>query len=366
MAINLVSLVMQFLTPEIIGRVATALGLDRTLVQSAIGAAVPGLLAGFSGVATQPGGPQKLVEAAKQETGTLGKFADMLGGGSQSTFIERGSQLLTSLLGARDQSALVSAIGQFAGLGQGKSGSLLGMLAPIVMGTVAQQQGARGLDASGITNLFASQKDNIAAALPADFGKLLGGTDLLNSLGGAARSAASAGTQATRATAAAASAVGNAGQRAGAAATSYNWLYWLIPIVAIAALLVYFLTKPAEQVAQQGTTIAQNLMVGGVDVSKQVTDSIANLRSTLGGVTDAASAQAALPKLRDITTQIDQVDGLIGQMTPEQRKLLAGIVSPLMPTLNQLFDKVLAIPGVSEVLKPTIDLLRAKLAMLTS
>ena len=366
MAINLVSLVMQFLTPEIIGRVATALGLDRTLVQSAIGAAVPGLLAGFSGVATQPGGPQKLVEAAKQETGTLGKFADMLGGGSQSTFIERGSQLLTSLLGARDQSALVSAIGQFAGLGQGKSGSLLGMLAPIVMGTVAQQQGARGLDASGITNLFASQKDNIAAALPADFGKLLGGTDLLNSLGGAARSAASAGTQATRATAAAASAVGNAGQRAGAAATSYNWLYWLIPIVAIAALLVYFLTKPAEQVAQQGATIAQNLMVGGVDVSKQVTDSIANLRSTLGGVTDAASAQAALPKLRDITTQIDQVDGLIGQMTPEQRKLLAGIASPLMPTLNQLFDKVLAIPGVSEVLKPTIDLLKAKLAMLTS
>ena len=146
MATNLVSLVMQFLTPEMIGRVATALGLDRTLVQSAINAAVPGLLAGFSGVATQPGGPQKLVEAAKQETGTLGKFADMFGGGSQSTFIEHGSQLLTSLLGAGDQSALVSAIGQFAGLGQGKSGSLLGMLAPIVMGTIARQQGPQGLD----------------------------------------------------------------------------------------------------------------------------------------------------------------------------------------------------------------------------
>jgi hypothetical protein len=92
---------------------------------------------------------------------------------------------------------------------------------------------------------------------------------------------------------------------------------------------------------------------------------IANLRNTLGGVTDAASAQAALPKLQDITTQIGRVDGLIGQMTPEQKKLLAGIVNPLMPTLNQLFDKVLAIPGVSEVSKPTIDLLKAKLAMLT-
>ena len=145
MATSLVSLVMQFLTPEMIGRVATALGLDRTLVQSAIGAAVPGLLAGFSGVATQPGGPQKLVDAAKQETGTLGKFADLLGGGGQSTFIERGSKLLASLLGARDQSALVSALGQFVGLGQAKSGTLLGMLAPIVMGTVAQQQGTQGV-----------------------------------------------------------------------------------------------------------------------------------------------------------------------------------------------------------------------------
>ena len=364
MATNLVSLVMQFLAPEIIGRVASALGVDRNLLQSAISAAVPGLLAGFSGVATQPGGPQKLVDAARQETGTLGKFADMLGGGGQSTFIDRGSQLLTSLLGSRDQSALASAIGQFAGLGQGKSGSLLGMLAPVVMGAVAQQQGAGGLNAGSIANLFTSQKDNIAAALPGDFGKLLGGTNLLNSLGGAAGFAASAGTQATRATAASANA---AGQRVGAAAaTSYNWLYWLIPIVAIAALLVYFLTKPAEQVAQQGTTIAQSLVVGGVDVSKQITDSVANLRNTLGGVTDAASAQAALPKLQDITKQIDQIDGLIGQMTPEQKKLLAEIVNPLMPTINQLFDKVLGIPGVSEVLKPTIDLLKAKLALVTS
>ena len=59
MAINLVSLVMQFLTPDMIGRIASALGLDRNNTQTAIGAAVPGLLAGLSGVAAQPGGPQK-------------------------------------------------------------------------------------------------------------------------------------------------------------------------------------------------------------------------------------------------------------------------------------------------------------------
>jgi hypothetical protein len=362
MAINLVSLVTQFLTPEMIGRIATALGLDRNMVQSAVSAAVPVLLAGFSGVATQPGGPQKLVEAGKQETGTLGSFVDMLGAGGQSSVVERGSQLLTSLLGARNQNVIADALGQFAGLGQGKSASLLGTLAPIVMGTIAQQQGNRGLDASGMANLLASQKDNIAAALPAGLGKLLSGTGLLDSLGDAARYEASAGTQATRAATSAAS------QSAGAAASaSVNWLYWLIPVVAIAALLFYLFLKPTEQVAQQGVTnTAQNLTVGAVDIGKQVTDSIANLRSALADVTDPASARAALPKLREATAKIDQVDGLIGQLTPEQRKVLATIMATSMPTLNQLFDKVLAVPGVSELLKPTIDLLRTKLAMLST
>jgi hypothetical protein len=63
---------------------------------------------------------------------------------------------------------------------------------------------------------------------------------------------------------------------------------------------------------------------------------------------DAASAQSALPKLQEVTAQIDKVDGLLGQLSPEQRKVLAGVVNPLLPSLNQLFDKVLAIPGVSE------------------
>ena len=69
-----------------------------------------------------------------------------------------------------------------------------------------------------------------------------------------------------------------------------------------------------------------SLTVGGLDIGKQVTDSITSLRTTLGGITDAASAQAALPKLREVATQIDKVDGLLGQLSPEQRKVLARII----------------------------------------
>jgi hypothetical protein len=241
------------------------------------------------------------------------------------------------------------------------------MLAPLVMGTIAQQQGTR-LDASGISGLLASQKDNIAAALPAGFGNLLGGTGLLDSLGDTARTATAAGRQTAREAASAARAVGASGQRAASAAatTSLNWLYWLIPLLAIAAFAIYWFSRPAEQVVQQGVTAVQNLTVGGLDLGKQVNDSITNLRTTLAGITDPTSARASLPKLQEVTAQVDKVDGMLGQLSAEQRKLLAGIVSPLIPSLNQLFDKVLAIPGVADVLKPTIDALKAKLATLTA
>jgi hypothetical protein len=367
MAVNLVSLVMQFLTPDMTGRIATALGLDRNLVQNAINAAVPGLLAGLGGVAAQPGGAQRLADAAKQQTNTLGNVASALSGGGQSSFIEKGSQLLSSLLSGRDQTALAEAVAKFAGLGQGKGSSLLGMLAPLVMGTMAQQQGSR-LDANSISGLLAGQKDNIAAALPAGFSSLLGGTGLLDSLGDAARTATAAGRQTARDAASTARAVGASGQRtaSAAASTSLNWLYWLIPLLAIAAFAVYWLSRPTEQVVQQGVTAVQNLTVGGLDLGKQVNDSVTNLRTTLASITDPASARASLPKLQEVTAQVDKVDGMIGQLSAEQRKLLAGIVSPLMPSLNQLFDKVLAIPGVADVLKPTIDALKAKLAALTA
>ena len=363
MAINLVSLVMQFVTPDVIGRIASALGLDRNNAQTAIGAAVPGLLAGLSGLAAQPGGAQRVADAAKQQTSVLGNFASMLGTGAQTSLVEKGSQILSSLLGSRDQTALAGAVGKYAGLGQSASGSLLGMLAPIVMGTIGQQQGTRSLDAGGIASLLSSQKDNIAAALPAGFANLLGGTGLLDSLGGAARTATAAADQAARVTASAARAVGDTGQRA----VSRNWLYWLIPLLAILAVLIYLFARPTEQVVvQPGVPTIPSLTIGGLDIRKEVTDSITNMRTTLAGITDAASAQAALPKLREVTTQIDKVDGLVVQLSAEQRKALAGLVNPLMPSLNQLFDKVLAIPGVSEVLKPTIEALRAKLAVLTA
>jgi len=380
MATNLVSLVMQFLTPDVIGRIATALGLDRNFLQSAISAAVPALLAGLSGAAEKPGGAEKLVDAVKQQSGVLDNFVKTIGSGGQSSLIDTGSRLLTSLLGGPDQSALAGAVAKFSGLSQNASGSLLGMLAPIVMGTIGKHIGARNLDANSLASLFSAQKDQIAQALPSGFGNLLRGTGLVNSLGDAAgKAAATAGEATTIAAAAtdqaaqyassAARTVSTTGQRATeAAATSSvpTWLYWLVPLVILAGVLWYLLNKQPGQVTQEPVTPTQSVVVGGVDVGKQLNDSLTALRSSLQGITDEASAKAALPKLQDVKTEFDKVTNLVGQLSPEQRKTIVGLVGPAMTTLNQLFDKVLAIPTVGEVLKPTIDALRANLTALAA
>jgi hypothetical protein len=365
MASSIVSQVMEFLTPDLIGRIAAALGLDRTRAQSAIGAAVPGLLAALSGLADRPAGAQKLADAARRQSAglagvELGDISGMLTSGNQASLVSKGSQMVSSLLGTRDEAALTEAVGRFADLDRATSSSLIGALAPIVVGSLGRQ--ANGdLSSGSVARVLAGQKDSIAAALPSDFRNLLAGSGVLESVVGSARGAASA----------ASSGVAAAGERAAtkAASSSRNWAFWLIPLAVLIALLVY-LMRPAEQVAEQAaeevTAGAQSLVVDGADVGKQVTDSIGSLTTALSNVKDAATAQAELPKLQEITTQIDAIGGQVGKFSAEQKAVLSGLVSQALPALNELIEKVLAIPGVAAVLEEPLKPLQAKVAALAA
>jgi hypothetical protein len=367
MATNLVSYMMQFLTPDMIGRIAGALGLNRNDAQSGVTAVVPALLAAFSGLADKPGGAQSLVNTVKQQSGVLDNFASMIGGNNLSSFIERGSSLLTSLLGSHDQSALTGAVARFAGLGQNKASSLLGMLAPVVMGLIGRQIGTRGVDIGSLTSLLASQKEQIAQALPNGLGELLDRTGLSSGLESARRATTAAPGQFTQYTP-----PPRERERADRDATFGipNWAYWALPLLALGGLLWYLLGRPAqhEQVAQEPAPPvqqSQSVTVGGVDIKNTIGDSLTDLRTSLQGITDVASARAALPKLETARTQIDKVSNLVGQLTPDQRKVVAAVIAPAMPAINRLTDKVLEIPGVGDVLRPTIDPVKTKLADLS-
>jgi len=268
MAINLVSLVSQFLTPQLVGGLARALGINEAVAQKLVAAAVPTILASLGTAAAAPGGAQKVSDAVSMsDPDILTKLSGAISGGN-TQFLNEGGTLLSGLLGGGGLSSLTGALSQFTGAPQPATQALLGTVTHAAVGTIGQQDPSNWSDPSAILSMLNSQKSAISAALPPDLSKMLGASGLLAGLGGLGAAAAGA-TQtatsavsgaATSASSAASSAANSAARTAQTAAsriptppapTSSGFPMWAIILIVIVVLLAiwWFMTqnqKPAE------------------------------------------------------------------------------------------------------------------------
>ena len=376
MAPNLVSSIVQFLTPDMVAKIARTLGIDPDVAQKVVGAAVPAILASFAGLAARPAGAQQLSDTLQQQRpDMLSQLSNAIGGPDQKAMADTGSSLLSGLLGSGGLNTLVSAIGSFSGVNQNAGKSMLGLLAPAVMGMLGQQQRSSGLDASGLANLLSSQKDQIAAAMPSGVASALGARGLIDTVeGGMRRSADSASAAAGRMAGSMSDTAAGASQIARAAARkplAASLPYWIIGLAVLAGAAWYFLGDREQQLAEQ-TRGLMNKATEDValnkpsvsELSADLTSSVNSVRNTLQGMTDPASARAALPKLQQATEQLDRINGLAVQLPESSRKDLASVVGASMPALNRLCDQALSNPQIAGLAKPTIDALRTKLQML--
>jgi hypothetical protein len=265
MAINLVSLVSQFLTPQLVGGLARSLGINEAVAQKLVAAAVPTILASLGTAAAAPGGAQKVSDAVSMsDPDILTKLSGAITGGN-TRFLNEGGTLLSGLLGGGGLSSLTGALSQFAGAPQPATQALLGTVAHATVGTLGQQDPSNWSDPSAILSLLNSQKSAISAALPPELSKLLGASGLLAGLGGVAAAATQTATStvssaATAASSTVSSAASSAARTAQAAAsrvptppapTSSGFPLWAIILIVVVVLLAvwWFLTqnqKPAE------------------------------------------------------------------------------------------------------------------------
>jgi hypothetical protein len=379
MATNLVSVVMQFLTPDMIAKIASALGLDRNVAQKTIAGAIPALLASFADVASSPNGARQLTNTLTQQSGSLESLKNLIGSSGQNSLAETGSNTLSGLFGGGTLDTMAQTIGKFAGIGEGTSKSLLGMLGPLVLGTLGQQQRSMGLDASGLVSLLTSQKDQFAAAMPSGLANQLSAAGLIDGATGGVRSAAAAASAAGGRIAEASERTAyQAGQAASAAARSTatsQWPYWLVAAVVLGGLAWFALGRSGEddtvaQVPPPATTrtatgtvgkAPADLTVGGMNLANQINASVGSIKAVLPGISDAASAEAALPKIKEATAQLNEVSSRATQLSPEGKSTLVKLIVVATPTINQMCDKVLATPGAGDIAKPAIDELRGKL-----
>ena len=107
-----------------------------------------------------------------------------------------------------------------------------------------------------------------------------------------------------------------------------------------------------------------SLTIDNVDLGAELGSGIVRLGQTLAGVTDVASAKAALPALRDISISFNKVDGLVGRLPSPGQARLADLTARAMATLQAETNKACTIPGVADVLKPVLDPLMTSIARL--
>lgn len=253
MAINLVSLVSQFLTPQVVGSLARAIGVNEVVAQKLVAAAVPTILAALGTAAAAPGGAQRVSDAiSNSDPDVLTKVGQAAAGGN-TRFLNEGATLLNGLLGGGGLSSLVGALSQYSGAPHPATQTLLGAVTHAAVGTIGQQDPSTWSDPSAILSLLNSQKGAISAALPPEVSRALGASGLLAGLGATAAAATQTATSTVSSAATAASSMASSAARSVPTPPplprSSGFPMWAIILIVIIVLLAiwWFMSRRHEE-----------------------------------------------------------------------------------------------------------------------
>lgn len=345
---NIVQMIMDLLSGSATSKLAGLLGESEDRAKLAAGAAVPAMLSSLSGLASTGGGAQNLANAlGKIDPSVLGNLGSVFSGNAGAV-ADQGGSLLSSLLGNNALSAIIAAIAKFAGIGGDKSKSLLGFLAPLIMGMIAKQFTGKAITPQGLMSLFADQKSNIAAAMPPGFSMPeIPGVSLASHARETAAPATSYKIEPK--------------QEAGMPA----WLLPLIGLAAVALLAYLFWPKPAAEVVDDG--VVRRDVARPIDntppereatadsVKSDLTSNLSNLITSLTGVTDVATARTALPQIEELATKLSGLTGSISALPEAARGGVVDLVMTNLGALGDQFNRILMLPGVGDVLRPAFE-----------
>ncbi len=387
MSFNIVDLIKDQVSDQMMGQIGGLVGGDSTQTSSALGGALPGLLSGLAKSAGTSSGAGALFNAVqKQDDGMLGNMGALLGGNDSSNVINQGSSLLGSLLGNGAMGKLAGALTGFSGLNSRGSSSLMGILAPIIIGVIKKKVFDGGLNAGGLASLLGDQQNNIAAAMPQGFSSQLESSGFLDSISAEPMGAISTPEINTP----------NINTPEVNAPSGGGFMKWLLPLAAVVVLgwlgLKYFgnqggdVTDAAQGAAATATDAASNAadsatnavagaadaagglsaealekakaaMPAGVDfdeLSGGINDVFGSATDTFSGITDADSATAAIPALEEVSGKLGGLNDVMTRLPDAAKGPLQSIVSGGMGSLQPIVDKVMGLPGIGPILEPIV------------
>jgi hypothetical protein len=353
---NLVKQIMDQLGGSTLGQLSSLLGADEETTERATTAMVPSLLSVLGRMASTDDGARKLTSTLGGfDTNILGNVAQALSGNA-SSFLGKGSSLLGSLFGDGTVSALASTLSRFTGLSPGLTKTMLGYLAPIVIGKVANQWRNQGGTAQALQSLFADQRGNIANAVPAGF-SLADIPDVADVRTPGYTTSRKTDTKPV---------------------TSGSTALWLLPLAA--ALLGGFflwqlLSRSREgQVAEnqatpaaKETTVMKPVAPNAVDIPdlSVVRDQFGGLFKSLdtafADIRDPASAERSMPALKDLNAEIDGITRVYSRLPEASRTTLRPVLEEQVKIATEKANTVNAIQGIGAEIKALIQEIIGKL-----
>jgi len=374
---NLVEMITGQLSNEaVLGSLGSLIGADSRQTKSATAAAVPALLGGLAKLASSDNGAGQIASAlGGLDMGMLGNLAGLFGGSNASKAADMGGSLLGSLFGNAGTSMLVNALASFLGMKPGMTKTLLTYLAPVVLGQLAGTFKGGKIDARGVQSLLSSQASNITGALPK-------GLSLGDFVSAATGAVAGGGHHDERRSTHADHSHSHSQTRREPEPAGSGFPAWLplllLPLLGLGAwwymnnsakkpagnqmaapnVQMPRAVEPAREIevkpADTGLELPANLG-DAVKIGEDLTGLFGTLTKTLGGVTDAASAESVVPSLKDLLPTLTSIKDRTAALPDAGRAAVKETVGKGMGSLTELIEKVMAIPGVGAILGPVVN-----------
>ena len=245
MADNIIQLASQYLTPDMIAKLAGVLGESNSSTGSLVSAAAPMLLAGMAG-SHAPSGMDMLIKAMAPTGAASPSVLDGLGGtmaalassgAGSNSLVQTGSSLLGGMFGDKT-SLMTKALSAFSGAKPGSASTVLSLLTPLLVGVMGKSLAGSGQAAtpSAVTALLGSNKAAINDALPLELKRIIAGIPGLGAMLGLPAVAAAAPVAAAPVAAAASAGFG-------------RFVPWILGALAIGLLAWWLLGRDTVDVA---------------------------------------------------------------------------------------------------------------------
>jgi len=250
MADNIIQLASQYLTPDMIAKLAGVLGESNSSTGSLVSAAAPMLLAGMAG-SHAPSGMDMLIKAMAPTGAASPSVLDGLGGtmaalastgAGSNSLVQTGSSLLGGMFGDKT-SLMTKALSAFSGAKPGSASTVLSLLTPMLVGVIGKSLAGSGqaTTPAAVTALLGSNKAAINDALPLELKRIIAGIPGLGAMLGLPAVAAAAPVAAAPVIAAPVAAAASAGFG--------RFVPWILGALAIGLLAWWLLGRDTVDVA---------------------------------------------------------------------------------------------------------------------